>query len=164
MKKCLNDLERKKFKDKIFFKKFKTIKVIESGGFGCVFEGLDLIQKEKVAIKIEKKTYVNFLETECNYLVSLKGYGIPKVISFGVSGNYYILVEELLGKSLFMIMNEKKKLCIKDICMIAIQILDRLEFIHSKYIIHRDIKPENLLIGLYNPDVIYLIEDRKSVV
>ena len=158
MRKKINGIEQKKLKDKIFFKKFKTVKVIAVGGFGCVFEGLDLIKKEKVAIKIEKKSNINYLESECCYLVNLKGYGIPKVISFGISGNYYVLVEEGLGKSLDMITKEEKKICVKDLCMIAIQILDRLEYIHSKYVIHRDIKPGNFLIGDSNPTVIYLID------
>ena len=42
--------------------------------------------------------------------------------------------------------------------MFSIQILHRIEHVHSKYIIHRDIKPENFLIG--NPDkyLIYIID------
>ncbi len=36
--------------------------------------------------------------------------------------------------------------------------MDRLEFIHSKYIIHRDIKPENILVGNLNTSKIYVID------
>jgi serine/threonine protein kinase len=36
--------------------------------------------------------------------------------------------------------------------------VDRLEWIHSKNIIHRDIKPENFLIGLKDPNIIYIID------
>ena len=42
--------------------------------------------------------------------------------------------------------------------MIAIQTLDRLEYIHSKNIIHRDVKPDNLLIGNKDPKIIYIID------
>jgi serine/threonine protein kinase len=43
--------------------------------------------------------------------------------------------------------------------MIALQIIDRLEFIHSKNIIHRDIKTDNFVIGRNeNNKIIYLID------
>ena len=43
--------------------------------------------------------------------------------------------------------------------MIGIQMLDRLEFIHSKNIIHRDIKPDNFVLGLDNKShIIYILD------
>ena len=144
---------------KIFFNKYKIIKIISFGAFGCVFQGIFLESKEQIAIKIEKKTNINYLESECHFLLSLNGPGIPQVKSFGVSGHYFILVLELLGKSLYMILHETKKpFTLKDVCMIAIQSINRLEFVHSKYIIHRDIKPQNFLIGYKDPFTIYLID------
>ena len=42
--------------------------------------------------------------------------------------------------------------------MTAIQIIDRIEFVHSKDIIHQDIKPENFLVGNPDTSTIYIID------
>ena len=67
---------------------------------------------------------------------------------------------ELLGSSLEDIFqNQDKKYSVKTVCMIGIQMLDRLEFIHSKNIIHRDIKPDNFTIGMDNKShIIYALD------
>ena len=67
---------------------------------------------------------------------------------------------ELLGKSLEDIFQQQqKKFSIKTVCMIGIQMIDRLEFIHNKNIIHRDIKPDNFVIGLENKShIIYVLD------
>ena len=58
---------------------------------------------------------------------------------------------ELLGKSLEdLFQSMGKKFTIKTVCMVGIQMLDRLEFIHFKNMIHRDIKPDNFVIGSEN--------------
>jgi serine/threonine protein kinase len=82
------------------------------------------------------------------------------VKSYGFSGEFNILVMELLGKSLEDIFQmQQKKYTIKTVCMIGIQILDRLEFIHNKNIIHRDIKPDNFVVGLENKShIIYVLD------
>ena len=47
---------------------------------------------------------------------------------------------------------------VEDVCLIGKQVIDRIHWVHSKYIVHRDIKPDNLLIGKKDPHVIYLID------
>ena len=111
-------------------------------------------------MKTEKRSsFNNFLETEAYYLFILKGLGIPNLISYGHNKKYNILIETLLGKSLYDIFIKPRKPCnITNICLISIQIIERLEFIHSKDIIYRDMKPGNLLIGIKDPNVIYIID------
>ena len=151
--------------NRLFFNKYKIKKLIYESSYSIIYEGINVKDNDPVAIKLEKKTgEVNLLESEAYFLFYLKGYGIPKIITYGKSGLFNVLVEELLGLSLHSLWKLKKrykndsKLLIKDVCMIALQGLERLEYIHSKNIIHRDIKPLNFLIGKNNPEVIYLID------
>ena len=51
-----------------------------------------------------------------------------------------------------------KKIYINDICLLAIQGLERLKHIHDKNIIHRDIKTKNFLISRKDPEIIYLVD------
>ena len=147
-------------KNKIILKKYKIIKRIGKGSFGSVFLGKNIQKNDYVAIKLESKNQNDtILERETYILYSLKGFGIPEVITYGQNIKYNILIQELLGKSIDKIFFEKnRKFSMKDCCMIGLQILDRLEYIHSKYIIHRDIKADNFLVGLNNVSIIYIID------
>ena len=156
----MNKEEKTSSRTKLIFGRYQLIKKLDEGTFGKVYLGLNVKTKEMVAIKLESKNNpLLFLETEAYYLYILKGIGIPKLISYGQNERYNILVETLLGKSLqHLFITHNRYLSIKDISMIAIQIIERLKFIHSKYIIHRDIKPENFIIGYDDPFIIYLID------
>ena len=146
--------------NQIFFKKYKIIKKLAEGAFGDVYIGSNIANKDPVAIKVEpRKIAKPLLENEAYFLFQLRGIGIPEVLSFGRKKNYNILIEPLLGKSLFDIFNERRKhMPLPDICLIAKQILDRIQWVHSKGFVHRDIKPDNFLIGKKDPNVIYLID------
>ena len=142
--------DKKEVINMIFFKKYQIIKRIGTGAFSNVYLCKNLITKELFATKLELryKKPQKTLENEAYILYNLNYEGIPKVITFGYNGKYNILVEELLGKSLFDI-KLTHKFTIKDICLIGIQTLKIIEYIHSQYFIHCDIKPQNILVG-YN--------------
>ena len=160
MKKRENREENFMKENSIIFKKYKIKTKLGEGAFGNVYMGSCIENNQLVAIKVEpKKIEKPLLETEAFFLYSLKGLGIPEVLSFGRIKNYNVLVEPLLGKSLLDIFTERRKrLALEDICLIAIQIIERIQWVHSKNIVHRDIKPDNFLIGKKDPNIIYLID------
>ena len=144
----------------IIFKKYKPLKLMATGSTSNIYLGYNVVNQKYAAIKTELITLnKSFLESESYILFILKGYGIPTLLSYGRSKKHKILVQTLLGKSLLDIYNERKsRFTLNDVCLIAIQALDRIKWVHSKNYIHRDIKPSNFLIGKEDPDVLYLID------
>ena len=157
----------KQLSNKIIFKKYQIKKLLSNTVFSNVYQGINILNKTPVALKVEKKGKLEALESEAFLLVSLKGLGIPEVISYGKYGPFKILVEELLGRDLEYFYEKyahkngfklNNYMLINDICLIAIQGLDRFEYIHSKDIVHRDVKTQNFLIGRKDPDILYIID------
>ena len=147
--------------NKLIFKKFRPIGKIGFGTYRNVYSAIRIKDQCMFAMKTEKITSIKkTLESEAYYLFLLQGgFGIPQFISYGQSKKYYILIETLLGKNLYQIFIEDKRTCkISDACLIGHQILDRLEWIHSKNLIYRDMKPSNFLIGIKDPNVIYMVD------
>ena len=147
--------------NKIIFGKYEIIKKIGQSSYSSVFLGKYINKKNYVAIKVQdKNAFVSELEKEAYYQYLLRGFGIPKILSFGKNRKYNILVETLLGKTIYeyFTKNKNANTKMKDLCMVAIQIIDRIQYIHSKNIIHQDIKPENFLVGNPDTSIIYIID------
>ena len=153
----------KKISNKIIFGKYKIIKNIGKGAYSKVFLTKNIINQDLFALKIQNKSHkFGSLESEAFYLFRLKNIGIPKIFSYGHLGQYYILVEELLGKTLEELFKENKNkpniIRLKDMLMAGIQIINIIKYIHSKNILHLDIKPHNFLVGNPNNFIIYIID------
>lgn len=133
--------------NRIFFKKYHIIKKIGEGSFGRIYEGV--YNSEHFALKFEDiNSNSNLLESEAGIMNYLKGPNIPNVRSFGTSGNYNILIMQLMGKSLEDLINIRKTFPIKTVCLLGYQMINVLEYIHNKHIVHRDLKPDNFVMGL----------------
>ncbi|XP_057978497.1 casein kinase 1-like protein 2 [Malania oleifera] len=142
--------------------KFRLGRKIGSGSFGEIYLGTNIQTNEEVAIKLEnvKTKHPQLLYESKLYKILQGGTGIPNVRWFGVEGDYNVLVMDLLGPSLEDLFNFcSRKLSLKSVLMLADQMINRVEFVHSKSFLHRDIKPDNFLMGLgRRANQVYIID------
>ena len=131
---------------KIFFSKYKAIKKLGEGSFGKVYKAE--YNGDNYAIKMENKSKEQgLLELEATIMSYLKGPNIPFIKSYGYSGDFNVLVMQLLDKSLEDLINKYSTFSIKTVAMLGYQMVNILQFIHDRHIIHRDIKPDNFVMG-----------------
>lgn len=140
---------------------YKVERKLGKGGFGQVFLGRRLSGGNdrtsgsgatEVALKFEHQK-----SKGCNYgpphewqVYSNLGtsYGVPKVHYKGKQGDYYIMVMDMLGPSLWDLWNSSgQSMSAEMVACIAVESLSILEKLHAKGYVHGDVKPENFLLG-----------------
>ena len=161
--KIISPEEEEKLLSSTFFKKYKPFYQKAHGSFSIIYEGINIETNEHVAIKLEPRNAQSenlLLQNEIFYLYKLRHCpGIVKIITTGRTKKYNILIEPLLGGTLYSLyLDQNKNFTLKDICLISLQCISRLESVHNKGIIHCDIKPENFCVGLRDKRIIYLID------
>ncbi|XP_017099420.2 casein kinase I [Drosophila bipectinata] len=135
---------------------------IGSGSFGDIFMAEQRITGERVAIKVERND-TNQLQLYFEfklYKIIQGGIGIPRIREFNTESRYNMLVMELLGPSLEeMFVCCSRRFSLKTVLMLADQMIERLDHLHSHHYLHRDVKPENFLMGLgANQHRVYIID------
>ncbi|XP_010424160.1 PREDICTED: casein kinase 1-like protein HD16 [Camelina sativa] len=139
---------------------YKTERKLGKGGFGQVFVGRrvsggsDRIGADaiEVALKFEHRN-----SKGCNFgppyewqvYNTLNGcYGVPAVHHKGRQGDFYILVMDMLGPSLWDVWNSSgQSMSPNMVACIAVESISILEKLHMKGFVHGDVKPENFLLG-----------------
>ncbi|TPP43184.1 Protein kinase domain family protein [Leishmania donovani] len=156
----------KRAQDVLIGGRFRIQERLGGGAFGEVFRGVELNSGHPVAMKmeltkdghrshlnLENRIYKKF--NECPVTV-----GIPKSYYCGRVGDYTVMVMDLLGPcldDLFEVCH--RKFSFKTVCMIGIQLIQRLQYLHSVGYLHRDIKPENFVMGVgANSHIVYVID------
>ena len=138
--------------------KYKILNKISEGSFGLVYKGQNIRTGEKVAIKIEKRcSEYNVLKSEAKiyqYLGKLDGF--PQLKWFGTDVKYNYLVIDLYRCSLHSLIKIRERISFHSALHFGIQMIERLETLHSKLLLHRDIKPDNFLLDDLHK--IYLID------
>ena len=153
--------------------KYRIVRFINSGGFGCTYEALHTVFDEKVAIKEffvkdfcnrdentsyvtvgtnSKKALVEKLKKkfikEAKSIRKLHHNGIVKVSDvFEENGTAYYVMDYIEGRSLSQLIDNKGRLTETETMRYIRQVSETLKYVHSKNMLHLDIKPGNIMIG-----------------
>ena len=160
--------------------KYRIVRFINSGGFGCTYEALHTVFDEKVAIKeffvkdfcnrdedtfrvtvgthskkaLVEKLKGKFIE-EAKSIRKLHHNGIVKVSDvFEENGTAYYVMDYIEGRSLKEVVEAEGKLSETEALRYIRQVSDTLKYVHSKNMLHLDIKPGNIMIDKYDTAIL----------
>ncbi|XP_072546096.1 tau-tubulin kinase 1 [Salminus brasiliensis] len=131
--------------------RWKVLKKIGGGGFGEIYEALDLLTRENVALKVESAQQPKqVLKMEVAVLKKLQGKNhVCKFIGCGRNEKFNYVVMQLQGRNLADLRRSQPRgtFSMSTTLRLGKQILESIEAIHSVGFLHRDIKPSNFAMG-----------------
>lgn len=132
--------------------RYRLLRVIDEGGLGVVYQGLDETLHRQVAIKRLKAEHLENNKEEqqgWNEARTMAALNHPNVVTLHDFGEdkfgAFFVMEYVDGQTLDRWMERFGKLSPEEFYCLASQVLEGLCAAHAKGVIHRDIKPTNLM-------------------
>ncbi|NXW02591.1 TTBK2 kinase, partial [Fregetta grallaria] len=129
------------------------LRKIGGGGFGEIYDALDLLTRENVALKVESAQQPKqVLKMEVAVLKKLQGKDhVCRFIGCGRNDRFNYVVMQLQGRNLADLRRSQSRgtFTISTTLRLGKQILESIESIHSVGFLHRDIKPSNFAMGRF---------------
>ncbi|XP_073408772.1 tau-tubulin kinase 2 isoform X2 [Dendrobates tinctorius] len=133
--------------------RWKVLRKIGGGGFGEIYDALDLLTRENVALKVESAQQPKqVLKMEVAVLKKLQGKDhVCRFIGCGRNDRFNYVVMQLQGRNLADLRRSQSRgtFSVSTMLRLGRQILEAIESIHSVGFLHRDIKPSNFAMGRF---------------
>lgn len=135
--------------------KLRIVRPLGAGGMGAVYEVEHELTRHRRALKMlhaEMARVPSVVERFLREASAAGRIGNPHIVeTFDAgrleTGEPYIVMELLQGKTLAELLEERGPLQLDRACEIVIQACDAVSAAHAAGIVHRDIKPENLFLA-----------------
>jgi serine/threonine protein kinase len=135
--------------------RYQIIRPLKSGGMSSVYLAVDRQTGKRVVVKHpiydsdhgNNSVMLERLQIEAEILKHLNHPYIPRFFgSWGTGWDFHIVTEYIAAKSMRdSFRNDPAPL--RETIEYMLELLEVLEYLHSKGVIHRDVKPTNLLMG-----------------
>ena len=136
-----------------FGDRYQILEKVGAGGMGRVYKALDLELDRPVALKTiraEKGNSREALERFKQELIlarKITHKNVIRIYDLGESdGMKFFTMELVEGENLREVLDERKKIPVKECLSLMTQILSGLGEAHSQGVVHRDLKPQNIMV------------------
>jgi serine/threonine-protein kinase len=132
-------------------KNYEIIETLGEGGMGQIYRAYDPTMDRYVALKvlkegIEESELHRFLK-EARLAGNFSHPNLVRVLEVGEADSmHWLAMEWLRGRDIGHVLGSRKQTNFRLVVEIFSQVLDALEYVHTRSIVHCDIKPENIFI------------------
>ena len=131
--------------------RFESVSPLNHGSFGMVFLAKDLTNNQLVAIKCLSKASMkddNNLELNCHQRLGYHPNIVNLICHFETDAHNYLVLEYCsMGDLYEAIRQGHGPLETQNVREFMLQLINAVDFMHSKGFYHRDIKPENIFLA-----------------
>jgi len=148
--------------------RFTVDKKLGEGGFGAVYNGIQLLTGRRVAIKLlhpemtRDQNVVARFRREGQVLCSLRDAHTITTYDFDqtADGTLFIAMELLEGRSLHDVFHDEAPIAWQRMLKVMSEMCSSLEEAHTLGIVHRDLKPENIYLENRpgNPEFVKILD------